>query len=96
MAKEPKRINFDDFTINPGKVFDDMARQDGPVLIDVKGRLYRLELESTTDGIWKGYDPEKVRLRLREAAGAMAGIDRETLLRDIHHARQQVSHGRSD
>jgi hypothetical protein len=40
MAKEPKRIiDSDDFTLNPRKVFDDMARQEEPALIDVKGRL---------------------------------------------------------
>ena len=37
MGKEPKRIDFDDFKVNPGRVFDDMATQKRPVLIAVKG-----------------------------------------------------------
>lgn len=96
MGKEPKRIDFDDFKVNPGRVFDDMATQRRPVLIAVKGQVYRLELEPVVDDIWKGYDPKLVRQRLRESAGAMAGVDSAKLLRDIHDARKQASHGRLD
>jgi len=92
MAKEPKRLDFEEFALNPRKVFDDMASQRGPVLIDVKGRVYRLELQSVRHDIWQGYDPIKVRQRLRDCAGILAGIDRDALLRDIHSAR--IKHGR--
>jgi hypothetical protein len=96
MAKEPKRLDFKEFALNPGKVFDDMASQRDPVLIDVKGRVYRLELEAMRHDIWQGYNPKKVRQRLRDCAGVLAGIDHEALLRDIHSARKQASRGRSD
>jgi hypothetical protein len=44
--------------------------------------------------IWANYDPEKALAGLRASAGALAGVDREKLLADIHAARGQDSHGR--
>lgn len=48
-------------------------------------------LRQPTWNIWTDYDPETVRRGLRESAGALAGVDREALLRDIHRDREQVS-----
>jgi excisionase family DNA binding protein len=44
--------------------------------------------------IWAGYDPTRVKEALRRAAGALAGIDRGALLRDIRAGREQESTGR--
>ena len=44
--------------------------------------------------IWAGYDPAKVKEALRASAAALAGVDHEQLLRDMHEARAQDSHGR--
>ncbi len=52
--------------------------------------------DETPEDIWVGYDPEQVRAALRESAGALKGVDREALLRDIHAAREQESRGRHD
>lgn len=46
--------------------------------------------------IWVSYDPGKVRDALRQSAGALKGVDRAKLLRDIHAAREQESRGRHD
>lgn len=46
------------------------------------------------DDIWAGYDPEAVRKALRASAGALKGVDKEELLRDIYEARSQDSAGR--
>jgi len=96
VAKEVKRVNFDEFAINLPTIFDTMARRKEPVLIEREGQIYRLELEQAQlpENIWSSYDPEKVRRGLKKSAGALAGVDRETLLRDMHEAREQASHGR--
>ena len=96
MAKEVKRVNFDEFAVNLPTIFDTMARKKEPVLIEREGQIYRLELERTQppENIWTHYDPETARRGLREGAGALAGVDREAILCDIHGARQQASHGR--
>lgn len=96
MGKELKPLSFDEFASNVRAIFDNMARKGGPVLIEREGQIYRLEPEQTRqpEALWTSYDPEVVRHGLRKCAGALAGVDRETLLRDVHQAREQVSHGR--
>lgn len=96
MAKELKRMSFDEFGSNVGAIFDNVARKREPVLIEREGQIYRLEPEQTQqpEALWTSYDPEIVRHGLRKSAGALAGVDREALLRDIHQAREQVSRGR--
>jgi predicted DNA-binding antitoxin AbrB/MazE fold protein len=45
--------------------------------------------------IWAGYNPDEVIAALKESAGALADVDRERLLADIHEARAQHGPGRS-
>ena len=73
-----------------------MARKKEPVLIEREGQIYRLQIEQAQppENIWTTYDPETARRGLKAGAGALAGVDRETLLRDINGAREQASHGR--
>lgn len=96
MAKELKPLSFDEFASNVRAIFDNMARKGEPVLIEREGQIYRLEPEQTRqpEALWTGYDPEVVRDGLRKSAGALAGVDREALLRDVHRAREQAGHGR--
>src|SRR3990172_1452120 len=93
VVKEAKRVNFDEFALNLPTIFDAMARKKEPVLIEREGQIYRLELEQTQQpgNIWTDYDPEPVRRGLRESAGALAGVDREALLRDVHRDPEQAS-----
>ena len=44
---------------------------------------------------WANYDPEQVKDALARSAGALTGIDRDALLRDIEEAREQETPGRS-
>jgi hypothetical protein len=53
-------------------------------------------LKKDEKDIWADYDPEKARLALLQSAGALEGVDREELMRDIHLARQQASQGRPE
>ena len=96
MGKELKPLSFDEFASNVRAIFDKMARKGDSVLIEREGQIYRLEPERTREPetLWTGYDPEVVRNGLRISAGALAGVDREALLRDVHRAREQASHGR--
>ena len=96
MAKELKRLGFDEFASNVRIIFDSIASKGEPVLIEREGRIYRLEPEPTRQpaALWTSYDPEAVRHALRKSAGALAGVDREELLCDILRAREQASHGR--
>ena len=55
-----------------------------------------LDVPDRLGNIWAGYDAGKVKEALRQSAGALKGVDREHLLRDIHAAREQESRGRHD
>ena len=44
--------------------------------------------------IWANYDPEKAREGVRKSAGALKGVDRNTLQKDIQEQRKQDSKGR--
>ena len=68
---------------------------EAPVVLEKDGERYVLAREDAHD-IWADYDPEKVRQALLQSAGALADIDRESLLSDIHAAREQNSRGRPD
>lgn len=50
-----------------------------------------MEKGKHTEVIWAGYDPERVVQALRRSAGALVGVDRDTLLTDIHGGREQSS-----
>lgn len=95
MQKEPQRIQFDYFTLNLQRVFDDMARAKKKVLVERQGQLYRIEPEEEPPGdIWGTYDPQKVKAGLRKSAGALKGVDREQLLADLREGREQDLNGR--
>ena len=66
-----------------------------PVILEKDGERYVLAREDAHD-IWADYDPEKVMQALRQGTGILAGVDRESLLSDIHAAREQNSSGRPD
>ncbi len=44
--------------------------------------------------IWSHYDPQRVRAALKQSAGALQGVDRKELLRDLAAQRSQESPGR--
>jgi hypothetical protein len=82
MALEPQRIDFDQFARDLPRSFDQVTQHNQPILVERDGELYRLEKQEPLD-IWEGYDPAKVREALKQAAGALAGVDRDELLCDI-------------
>ena len=92
MATETKVIN-----VAPGSELGRFLEEIGeaPVVLEKDGERYVLAREDAHD-IWADYDPEKVRQALPQSAGALAGIDRESLLSDTHAAREQNSPGRPD
>ncbi len=96
MDKEVKRLNFEEFTLHIEAIFDTIAKGQGTFLVNKNGRLYRLELEPEQphQNIWVGYDPQRARQALKQSAGALVGVDRDSLLKDIHDQRGQDSHGR--
>jgi hypothetical protein len=44
--------------------------------------------------IWENYDPKKAIEGIRKSAGAIQGVDRDTLQREIREQRGQDSKGR--
>jgi hypothetical protein len=44
--------------------------------------------------VWKNYDAKRVQKALKESAGALAGVDKETLLSDIAAERTQKARTR--
>jgi len=101
VPKLPRRVNVkaDHDIIS---VVEDVQRDGEPRLlqrsgIDIAVILSLSEYEALTNGddsIWATYDAEKVKERLHSAAGALAGVGREQLLRDVYDARGQDSRGR--
>ena len=92
MATETKVIN-----VAPESELGRFLEEIGgaPVILDKDGERYVLAREDAHD-IWVDYDPEKVRQALRQGTGILAGVDRESLLSEIHAAREQNSPGRPD
>jgi hypothetical protein len=89
-------MSFDEFARQLRTVFDTMAKRGEKIFVEKEGVLFRLEPEETPQkpDIWADYDPEKARQGLRKSAGALKGVDRDTLQRDIQNQRKQDSHGR--
>ena len=96
MANEPRKIQFDDFLKQVQSIFDMATRQKEPVMVERAGRLFRVEAERTDEAqaLWVDYDAERVRIALRQSAGAFKDIDVEQLKRDLREERAQDSHGR--
>jgi hypothetical protein len=94
MMQEP--MSFDEFARQLRAVFDTLAQRGERVLVEKEGLLFRLEQEKAPKkpDIWTDYDPQKARQGLQRSAGALAGVDRDALIEDIHRQRQQDSHGR--
>ncbi len=92
MATESKVINVAPES-ELGRFLEEIGEP--PVVLEKEGGRYVLAREDAHD-IWADYDPEKVRQALRQCAGALAGIDRKSLINDIRAAREQDSPGRPD
>ena len=92
MATETKVINVAPES-ELGRFLEEIG--EAPVVLEKNGERYVLAREDAHD-IWADYDPEKVRQALRQGTGILAGVDRESLLSDIHAAREQNSSGRPD
>jgi len=94
--QEPMRMSFDEFTRRLHAVFDTMAQRGEKVFVEKEGLLFRLEPEKTPtpEDIWANYDPQRVKQGLKKSAGALQGVDRDELIKDIHMQRQQDSAGR--
>lgn len=45
--------------------------------------------------IWTRYDPQRVKAALKQSAGALQGVNREELLRELTSQRSQESTGRT-
>jgi hypothetical protein len=50
--------------------------------------------KETPKDIWKYYDPDKSKEGLKKSAGALKGVDRDALQRDIQNQRKQDTKGR--
>ncbi len=96
MANEPRKIQFDDFLKQVQSIFDMLARQKEPVVVERAGQLFRVEVERPDDAqaLWVDYNAERVCTALRQSAGAFKDIDVEQLKRDLREERAQDSHGR--
>jgi|SRR5918999_4381567 hypothetical protein len=96
MMQEPMRMSFDEFARQLRAVFDTLAQRGEKVVVEKEGLLFRLEPEKAPKkpDLWTDYDPQRVRQGLKSSAGALAGVDRDALQKDIHRQRQQDSQGR--
>lgn len=94
MSKGPKRIQFEEFALNPETLFEAMVAEREPLLVEKEGLTFRIEITEEPEDIWADYDPQRAQAALKRRAGALSGIDHEQLIADIHAAREQDSSGR--
>jgi hypothetical protein len=89
-------MSFDEFTRRLNAVFDSMSQHGEKVFVEKEGLLFRLEPEKgpTHQDIWADYNPQQAKQGLKRSAGALQGVDRAELIKDIHMQRKQDSHGR--
>ena len=87
-------MSFDELALRLRAVFDTMAQHGETVLVEKEGLLFRIEPAQEQQDIWATYDPQRAGQGIKKSAGALAGVDREALLKDIHEQRQQDSQGR--
>jgi hypothetical protein len=93
--------------VEPGSELDRVLQEagDAPIELEQRGVRYRvIRVGSAVESrpialadqgdIWAGYDPERVRHGLRGSSGALRGVDRDQLGRDLAEQRAQDSHGR--
>jgi hypothetical protein len=90
-------MSFDDFARKLPTVFDTLAKQGEDIFVEKEGVIFRIEIKHTMHkpDIWADYDPEKVRQGLKKSAGALKGVDTETLKKDIHRLREEESRDQS-
>jgi len=71
-----------------------LKRESEPVvmLIPVGAAVKRSHPHKRT--IWTHYDPQRVKAALKHSAGALQGVNKEELLRDVASQRSQESTGR--
>lgn len=94
MAEAARRIPIDKDS-ELGRQLAEAREAGASIVLEVDGHAYRFTPQPLAkEDIWKDYDPAKARKALAESAGALKGVDREKLLRDIYNARSQDSHGR--
>ena len=81
--------------VEPGSELDRLLDEAGetPVELERGGIRYRLNrvAADTTEDIWAGYDPNKVRASMRAAAGSWRDIDTEALKAELYRARGEGS-----
>lgn len=87
MATEPTRIDFDDFAKDIRTIFERIRQSNEAVLVVRGSDVYRVERAPST--VFAGYDVNRVQQALQGSAGALGGVDREELLRDIYTQREQ-------
>jgi hypothetical protein len=56
--------------------------------------IMRVNQKEKRRDIWQNYDPEKAIEGIRKSKGALKGVDRETLQREIRDQRGYDSHSR--
>ncbi len=56
--------------------------------------IMRFNQKETKQDIWANYDPKKAIEGIRKSAGALKGVDRDTLQKEIQAQRGQDSKGR--
>lgn len=92
--QEPMRMSFDELALRLRAVFDTMAQHGETVLVEKEGLLFKIEPAQEQQDVWVTYDPKRASQGIKKSAGALSGVDRDTLIKDIHEQRQQDSQGR--
>lgn len=72
-----------------------VKREDLQALVrPTRGEEVSAVKENEPKEIFANYDPKRAREALRKSAGALVGVDRQALLKEIYAARKQASQGR--
>jgi hypothetical protein len=95
-VRSSDQISFDQFAQQLNSVFDRLAREGKGVLVERRGRVFRLTpLAADEHGLPLRPDAGRVRNALRAATGAYRGVNRESWIEDIRAEREQEGRGPS-
>jgi hypothetical protein len=88
MPREAKTIRVEAGS-ELGCLLKEAARQ--PLIVELDGRRYLLDLENPLDREWTDEDTARARAAFAETAGSWADIDTEQMISDIYRWREEGS-----
>lgn len=88
MPREPKTIRIEAGS-DIACLLKEVERR--PLILELDGRRYALDLENPLDREWTEEEAAQVRAALAEVAGSWADLDAEQMIENIYRSREEGS-----